>query len=118
MEQTEETLQVKVSITITNVGKLPGAQVIQIYTGCAENVQKPVERPQKDLKAFQKISLNPGERGRVTKTLDGSAFAYYSPTEKCFVVEPGEYTIYIATSSADIIETHKIKINNKMKYSK
>ncbi|WMJ86690.1 beta-glucosidase family protein [Anaerocolumna sp. MB42-C2] len=118
LKQSEDGLKVQVSVTVTNEGKLPGAQVVQIYTGCGENSLNPAVRPIKELKGFQKISLNPGESGKVTIILDGSAFSSYSTSEKCFIVEPGKYNIYIATSCTDIIETHKIYISNRIKYSK
>ena len=71
----------------------------QLYVGAG---QSRVPRPVKELKAFRKITLEPGERTRVTLVLDRSALAYYDATRHDWVVEPGTYDVLVGSSSRDI----------------
>jgi beta-glucosidase len=59
-------------------------------------------RPGKELKAFQKIELNPGEEKTVTFTIDKSALQFYSDAKKAWIAEPGKFTAIIGSSSKDI----------------
>lgn len=96
-----------VKVTIENVGDKCGKEIAQVYVG--EN--KPtVERPVKELKAFTKVELMPGESKEVTLTLNKADFAYYD-VEKCdFVTNNGEFTIYIGASSKDIKYSETVTI--------
>ncbi|MCX7987587.1 MAG: glycoside hydrolase family 3 C-terminal domain-containing protein, partial [Bacteroidales bacterium] len=77
--------QVEVSFEIENTGKISGAEVAQLYV---EDVRSSVVRPKKELKAFQKVFLTPGEKKTVRFTLGKDAFAFYDATRKTWVVEP------------------------------
>jgi beta-glucosidase len=61
-----------------------------------------VERPEKELKAFAKIFLQPGESKEVELKLNEDAFQYYDEVKKQFVLEPGRFTILVGSSSRDI----------------
>ena len=91
---------ITVNVTVTNTGKVAGAEVVQVYLGI------PVQgQPPKRLVGFQKVYLEPNESREVTITIDPMAtnhpmgvWDYY---EHDFVVKPGEYTVYLGTSSED-----------------
>jgi len=88
-----------VSIDITNTGDRTGDEVVQIYIS---DEYASIVRPVKELKGFQRISLKPGEKQRLTFTLDKDAFAFYDENSDKWVVEPGDFTIMAGSSSTDI----------------
>jgi beta-glucosidase len=88
-----------VSVDVTNTGSLAGQEIVQVYV---RDPEASVKRPQKELKGFAKVSLNPGETKTVTIPLDFRAFAYYHIDHKTWVAESGEFEILIGASSADI----------------
>ena len=88
-----------VSVPVKNTGTVKGKEVVQLYI----NDQKSSElRPEKELKAFQKIELNPGEEKTVSFTVDKSALQFYSDVKKGWTAESGKFTVLIGTSSRDI----------------
>ena len=88
-----------VEFELSNTGGRAGAEVAEIYV---QPVNPGVLRPLKELKGFKKVFLQPGEKQKVSVTLDKSAFAYYDPDKKGWVAEKGEYKILIGASSRDI----------------
>lgn len=90
---------VTVSVPVTNIGRREGAEVVQVYV---RDVKSTVARPVKELKAFKKVSLKPGQTEVVKLTLDRNAFAYYNPTTKQWEVEPGKFEILVGTGSDKI----------------
>jgi beta-glucosidase len=90
---------VLVSFTLTNTGQRPGKETAQLYV----RPRGPsVERPVKELKAFRKVALAPGEHARVTLALDARAFSYWDISSGAWFVEPGAYDLLIGGSAADI----------------
>lgn len=84
---------------VKNTGKVAGAEVAQVYItdeACS------LQRPQMELKGFEKVFLQPGESTTVSITLDSKAFRFYDPYIHDFVVEPGTFTAYVGASSSDI----------------
>lgn len=98
---------VTVSFTITNTGKMDGAEVAQIYVGAKESG---VYRPVKELKGFSKIFLKAGESKKVTIPLDDKAFRYFNVQTNRFEVEGGEYVIMAGASAADIRLTGSVAV--------
>lgn len=88
-----------VSFDVTNTGKREGAEVAQLYIG--DNHAK-VPRPVKELKAFLKVNLRPGETRRVTVTLDARALSYYDVNAKQWRAEPGEFALLVGRSVEQI----------------
>lgn len=88
-----------VTFTITNTGKMDGAEVAQIYV---KSKAPAVYRPAKELKGFKKIFLKAGESKKVTIPLDDKAFRYFNVKTNRFEVEGGEYEIMVGASVADI----------------
>ena len=98
--QTDGKSPITVNVTVTNTGKVAGAEVVQVYLGIPIKGQPP-----KRLVGFQKVYLEPNESREVTITIDPiatnhpmSVWDYY---DHDFVVKPGEYTVYLGTSSED-----------------
>jgi len=90
---------VKVSVPVTNSGKVAGAEIVQLYISDPEcSVDKPV----RELKGFKKVFLQPGETATVEFTIDQSALSYFDADKHAWVAEPGDYVIEIGASSEDI----------------
>lgn len=100
--------QLTVSIPIKNVGKVYGKEVVQLYV---KDVKSTCLRPEKELKAFQKVALAPGEEKIITFALDEKAWQYYDEQMKEWNVEPGEFIIMAGSSSQDIRSQLRIRIN-------
>lgn len=98
-EEGADGMGVRVSFTVTNTGKVAGAETAQLYVSDPECA---VPRPAKELKGFQKIFLNPGESKAVTLRLDRKAFCYYSVEDGDWKLEPGRFDILVGSSSRDI----------------
>ncbi len=88
-----------VTVEVKNTGDCAGAQVIQLYV---QDVKSSVERPVKELKAFQKVFLQPGETQTVSLSLNERAFQFYDADAKAWRAEPGKFNFLIGTSSQDI----------------
>lgn len=91
-----------VTMDVTNTGNRAGAQVVQLYV---QDVKASIDRPVKELKAFQKVKLNPGETQSVTLTLNERAFQFYDTESHSWKAEPGKFNFLIGTSSQDIVQT-------------
>ncbi|POZ93108.1 glycoside hydrolase family 3 C-terminal domain-containing protein [Petrotoga halophila] len=102
-----ETLNVKVKVK--NTGNIRGKEIIQLYV---KDIESKVNRPEKELKGFEKIQLEPGEEKTVIFTLDKRAFAYYNTEIKDWYVESGEFELLVGKSSKDIILKEKVKVNS------
>ena len=83
------------SIIVTNTGDRFGEEVVQLYT---RQLVGSITRPVKELKAFKKIGLEPGESFEVTFRLTWEDIAFYNSKNQ-FVTEPGEFNLFIGTSS-------------------
>ena len=100
--------QWSIVIPVTNTGRTAGAEVIQLYindTKCS------VDRPVKELKAFQKVFLQPGETREVTLTISIDALSFYDETTRLWKAEAGEFNALIGTASDKITQqlTFKLK---------
>lgn len=89
----------KVSFTVTNIGERAGAEIAQLYVSLRGGK---VFRPEKELKGFAKVYLEPGETRRVEISLDDKAFRYWNVRTGCWEVEAGEYQILVGAGSRDI----------------
>jgi beta-glucosidase len=92
--------EIGIILTVANTGKRAGAEVVQIYTSQAKCSEP---RPKKELKAFEKIFLLPGEQKTVSLKIKVADMAFYSEKTRNWVVEPGEFVLHIGTSVKDII---------------
>ena len=89
---------IDVSFTLTNTGKRAGEEVSQLYI---RDLVGSVVRPVKELKDFQKVSLEPGESKTIHFTIDKQKLSFYNSKLE-WVVEPGTFDLMIGSSSADI----------------
>ncbi|MBO9588144.1 glycoside hydrolase family 3 protein [Devosia sp.] len=96
------------TVTVTNTGARAGSTVIQLYVSDTESSSP---RPAKELKAFAKVALAPGESRQVTLTLDARSFAFFRTEAKHWLVESGDFILRIGQSSADLSLTATIKRN-------
>lgn len=96
---------VTATVTVRNTGNRPGAEVVQLYV---KDIQSSVERPEKELKAFQKILLQPGESKDIIITLPVDAFRFFDEKKMEWVLEPGQFQIMAGSSSRDIRLTEQI----------
>jgi beta-glucosidase len=101
--------QVTVSCNITNTGSKQGKEVIQLYLADHE---ARLARPEKELKAFEKISLGPGETQKVSFTLTARDFSYYDPALGRWVAESGKFDILIGKSSRDICLRQTVELRS------
>lgn len=125
--------QVVIETTITNIGDRAGTDVLQVYV---EPVDPPVDRPRKELKAFEKVTLDPNESTTVRFALDDRAFSYWSPDptdyeaaklredgmqvstapaqrkalpQPGWTYDEGLYLVHIGRSVSDIVHTLEIQ---------
>lgn len=97
---------VTVSLDVRNTGARVGSTVVQLYIAPED---APVSRPEKELKAFAKIGLAPGETRRLTVMLDARAFAYFDVEKQVWVVTPGAYRLQLGTDAATTILVEKVE---------
>jgi len=88
-----------VTAEIRNSGKRPGDEVVQLYV---RDVEASVKRPKKQLMAFERISLRPGEARTISFTVLPERLAFWDEKRKAWVVEPGAFEVLVGSSSADV----------------
>lgn len=88
-----------VTFSITNTGKTAGAEIAQVYVHQQKSL---LPRPEKELKAFDKVFLQPGQKKQVTLVLNADAFQYFNDVTNNWVMEKGNYNILVGSSSRDI----------------
>ena len=98
-----------VSLRVTNTGQVGGKEVVQVYVTDKESS---LARPPKELKAFAKVNLQPGESKTVAFTLDFRSFAFYDPRKANWVAEAGDFEILVGSSSRDIRLSETITLSN------
>lgn len=100
---------ITVSVDVRNVGQRAGAEIVQLYV---HNPDGEEIRPEKELRNFAKVFLEPGESKTVTMELNGRAFSYYHTGIHDWYAEDGEYEILIGASSRDIRLKQSIQITS------
>ena len=98
-----------VSYKIKNAGDVAGAEVSQIYVSDSEST---IFRPVKELRAFNKVYLEPGEEKEISVELSKRAFAYYNVNINDWHVESGDFHIMVGASSRDIRLEATVKVNS------
>ena len=98
---------VLITCKLKNVGTYSGSEVLQLYIAPDNSL---VDRPEKELKAFKKVFLEPGEAKEIKFSLAKDAFAYYETTTHSWHIAPGKYAIKIGNSSSDIKVEKTIRI--------
>jgi beta-glucosidase len=88
-----------VTADIRNSGKRAGDEVVQLYV---RDVEASVKRPKKQLVAFERITLRPGETRNVSFTVAPERLAFWDEKRKAWIVEPGAFEVMVGSSSADV----------------
>ncbi len=101
----EDTAQV--SVVVTNTGKRAGKHVVQVYVATDSG---PVRRPERELRAFSKVALKPGETQTVQLELPRRAFAYWDVQHGRWVVAAGKYRIQVADDAHKVVQEHVITL--------
>jgi len=109
----DETVEVRVKVK--NTGNVRGKEIVQLYVRDCEST---VNRPEKELKGFEKVELEPGEEKIVSFILDKRAFAYYNTELKDWHVESGEFEILVGRSSRDIVLRERVIVNSTVQLKK
>ena len=91
---------IPISFDVKNTGRRPGKEVVQLYVGDESTTE--VVRPLKELKAFRKVNLAPGEHVTVKIILGPRDLSYYDARHNNWVSTPGNFHVYVGSSSADI----------------
>ena len=104
-----ETDRITIKATVKNTGTMAGKEIVQLYV---RDIASNVIRPEKELKGFVKVSLDPGEERTVSFMLDKRAFAYYDEETHDWQVDTGEFEILIGGSSADTPLKGTVKVNS------
>ena len=97
----------RVSVTLTNTGKREGCEVVQLYVS---EDNPTVLRPRKELRAFRKVSAAPRKSEVVTLEIDRRDLAFWDTGSNNWKVNPGNYTLSLGTSSADIAITLPVTV--------
>jgi beta-glucosidase len=93
--------ELKITVDVTNTGKSEGEEVVQLYI---QDKVASVTRPVKELKAFQKISLAPGEKKAVNFVITTQQLAFYN-LEMKWGVEPGTFAVFVGGNSRDVLSS-------------
>ena len=91
--------KLNLSVKVTNTGDKDGSEVVQVYI---QDIESSLERPEKELKAFQKVFLKAGESKVVKFTLDADDLKFYDPAIADWKAEKGEFVAHIGAASNDI----------------
>ncbi|WP_436523061.1 glycoside hydrolase family 3 C-terminal domain-containing protein [Actinoplanes sp. HUAS TT8] len=102
---------VTVSVDVTNVGSRPGDEVVQLYT---RQQHSRVKQPLRRLRGFQRVGLAPGERTRVSFTLDVADLAFWDVTRSRWVIEQASHTIAVGGSSLDWALTATLRVRGEV----
>ena len=86
-----------ISVNVKNIGEITGDEIVQLYVS---DKYSSITRPVKELKAYQRVTLKPGESKEIVFELNKSDFAYYD-SDMNYVVEAGDFDILVGNSSRD-----------------
>ena len=96
--------RIRVRARLSNVGAVPGEEIVQVYVGFAKSE---IDRPIKLLKGFDKVYLEAGESKTVEIEVDANDLSWYDPKERKWKIEKMAYEVYVGPSSdpEDLLES-------------
>jgi beta-glucosidase len=97
----------ELSLDVSNTGSRAGAEVVQVYV---RDVACRLPRPEKELKGFARVLLEPGESKRATVVIKQDALEYYDPEQRRWLLEPGEFEVLVGASATDIRQTARFVV--------
>lgn len=98
---------IMITVPVTNTGSMAGSQVVQLYV---HSVDSKMDRPEKELKGFKRVMLQPGETKTVDIPVKWRDLAYWDESTHAWNVDAGDYDIKLGASSADILQTVRISV--------
>lgn len=99
---------VKIGFDVTNTGKVAGAEVAQLYVS---DPSAKVDRPERELKGFEKVQLAPGETRHVTLSLDARAFSYWNESTHKWTIDSGKFVLRVGDSSENTPLSAEVTLN-------
>ena len=103
------------SVTVTNTGAAAGKEVVQLYVA---SPPAPVRRPKRELRAFTKVTLEPGASTRVELALTDRAYSYWDAASSDWIVPGGSYAVQIGRSSHDIVLEKEVQLAQRVAIEK
>ncbi|WP_309572903.1 glycoside hydrolase family 3 C-terminal domain-containing protein, partial [Deinococcus sp.] len=103
---------VTATVQVKNTGSRAGSTVVQLYV---RDRQSRLERPDKELKAFAKVHLQPGQIETVTLSLGMRDLAYYDDTANAWIAEAGDFDLLIGQNSADLPHALRLSLSTDWK---
>ena len=97
-----------VTVPVTNTGSRAGAEVVQLYVG---DLKSSLQRPAKELKAFRKVFLQPGETQDVTLTIGTDALSYYDDAKQAWAIEPGDFAVFVGNASDNLPQKARFSLS-------
>lgn len=113
VNELEDDVNVTISLKLTNVGEVAGAEVVQVYINDEE---ASVKRPNIELKGFEKIHLDPKETKIVKINLNKKDFAFYNEEQRSWTLESGKFNILVGSSSDNILLKENINLERNYKF--
>ncbi len=105
----KDTDTLEVSVDVSNIGRMAGKETVQLYVSAQTDG---VQRPVRELRGFEKVSLKAGETKTVSFTIGKRAFAYYNTEISDWYVESGDYNIEVGSSSRNIQFSKKVSVES------
>ncbi|KAI1870914.1 hypothetical protein JX265_005954 [Neoarthrinium moseri] len=102
-------------MAVTNTGSVAGSETIQIYV---RDEKSKLPRPEKELVAFEKVSLEPDETKHITIPLDKYAVGYYDDSLRTWIAEEGTFKILVGASAADIRQSASFVVEESFTWIK
>ncbi|WP_247004369.1 glycoside hydrolase family 3 protein [Halosolutus gelatinilyticus] len=99
-----------VSVRVTNTGSTAADEVVQVYT---EQRQSRTQQPERVLRGFERVHLEPGEATTVERSIEFDAFSFWDVTRRKRVVERATHSIYVGSASDDIQERGSIRVDGE-----
>jgi len=99
--------KITVKVPVTNVGQVAGSEVVQVYV---HDCEASVEMPQKQLKGFDKVYLEPGQTKTVSIELGPDAFRFFDEESMDWKTEPGDFEILVGSASDNISRTVTVRL--------
>ncbi len=96
----------EITADVKNCGERAGAIVLQLYVA---DLASSIPRPPKELKAFARVELQPGECKKVAWSLEKDAFSFYDPVAREWVAEPGEFKLLLGASAETILQETSLR---------
>jgi beta-glucosidase len=89
----------EVSVQVKNTGTRAGDEIVQLYL---RDLKSSIDRPEKELKGFRRVALQPGQTRAVSFTIDEAALSFFDPGKKAWIAEAGDFEALVGASSRDI----------------